>query len=89
MAELVAQRLINPEVCIACFSCSETCSRGAIVIRQGRVAVDFASCDDCGACVTTCPTGAIGAHRLATWDRPHAVEAQLTWQSLPGDEIAG
>lgn len=49
---------IDPEVCIGCGVCFETCSFDAIEENDGyRVLSE--RCDDCGSCLRACPVGAI------------------------------
>lgn len=42
--------------CVACGSCVKVCSRGAITIKNGVIAiVDSKLCVGCGLCAKTCP----------------------------------
>jgi benzoyl-CoA 2,3-dioxygenase component A len=89
MSERVQQRLVDPELCSACYGCHEVCPKGAIVIENRRVAVDPALCELCGECVTECATGAIDTLRPVPGGSPFGVEEQLGWDSLPPEELAG
>ncbi len=81
---LARQHLIDPEVCIRCNTCEESCSKGAISHDRVSYAVDFDKCDACGDCLPPCPTGAIDSWRRV--GRPFPVAEQLAWTALPDDE---
>lgn len=83
----VAQRLVDPDICSACYGCFEVCPRGAIEIRNRRVGVDPALCEDCKACVTECGTGAIDIVRMVPREAPYSLEQQFSWDNLPQDEF--
>jgi len=82
-AELVRQHLIDPEICIRCNTCEETCPVNAITHDTRNYVVRFEVCENCKACISPCPTGAIDNYRRVDKSRPHAIEAQLTWDALP------
>jgi benzoyl-CoA 2,3-dioxygenase component A len=84
--ELVRQHLIDPEICIRCNTCEETCPRGAITHDSRNYVVKPDLCGNCGDCLAPCPTGAIDSWRRVS--RPYGVEEQLAWDSLPPDESA-
>ena len=50
---------INPEKCIACGKCFETCVFGAIEKRNTGFRINPLLCEGCGACQLVCPTEAI------------------------------
>lgn len=79
------QRLVDPELCSACYGCYEACPKGAVVIENRRVAVDPALCRDCGDCEAECATGAIEARRMV--DVAWSVEEQLAWDRLPPEDF--
>ena len=54
----------NPKLCIgdaACGRCLAICPRQALSVADadGRIGVDWNSCDDCGRCVAACPAQAL------------------------------
>ncbi|WP_298345782.1 benzoyl-CoA 2,3-epoxidase subunit BoxA [Ferrimicrobium sp.] len=80
---LLRQHLIDPEVCIRCNTCEETCPIGAITHNDDNYVVDPAICASCGDCLGPCPTGAIDSWRIVT--TPHSIDDQLGWELLPED----
>lgn len=51
--------LVQP-LCVACGSCIQACSMGAICIPAGIIAkVDLKKCVGCGKCSKICPAGVI------------------------------
>jgi len=52
---------IDPEKCVGCGACKETCPAGAISEDGGKCVIDAATCVDCGACAGGCPVEAIAA----------------------------
>ena len=57
--EIVRQHLIDPEICIRCNTCEETCPVDAISHDSRNYIVDAAKCNFCNDCISPCPTGAI------------------------------
>ena len=55
-ATLVA--VVDPECCVACGICEETCPFGAISVDQ-VARVNGTKCTGCGQCVAECPRGAL------------------------------
>ena len=49
--------------CIACTRCSRECPKEAIVVENNLAKIDPEKCDDCGHCVTTCPTKCILSYK--------------------------
>jgi benzoyl-CoA 2,3-dioxygenase component A len=84
--DLVRQHLIDPEICIRCNTCEETCPRGAVTHDGRNYVVKPGLCGNCGDCLAPCPTGAIDSWRRVS--RPYSIEEQLAWDSLPPDESA-
>jgi benzoyl-CoA 2,3-dioxygenase component A len=80
------QHLIDPESCIRCNTCEDTCPSGAITHGERNYVVDAAKCTHCGECIQPCPTGAIDNHRTVPSAMAYSVQAQLGWDSLP-DEL--
>ena len=57
---------INPEFCIACGKCVESCKFGAIHLNEHGVAeVDEEKCIACGRCTRECPQHIIHLHDCA------------------------
>ena len=56
---VLRQHLIDPEICIRCNTCEETCPIDAITHDARNYVVDAAICNGCNACISPCPTGAI------------------------------
>jgi len=85
---LVRQHLIDPEICIRCNTCEETCPVDAVTHDDVNYVVDPDICQPnlCMECLGPCPTGAIDSWRLTS--RPWALEEQFGWDELPPDEEA-
>lgn len=83
----VAQRLVDPEICSACFGCFEVCPTGAVVVRNRQVAIDPALCNDCKACVAECSTDAINVIRMVPDNAAYGIEEQFNWDKLPAEEF--
>ncbi len=88
LVDVLKQHLIDPEICIRCNTCEETCPVDAITHDSRNYVVDAAKCNACLACIGPCPTGAIDNWRVVRRDDPHAVVAQLTWDMLPVEDDA-
>ncbi|MBI5897760.1 MAG: benzoyl-CoA 2,3-epoxidase subunit BoxA [Rhodocyclales bacterium] len=82
-ATILRQHLIDPEICIRCNTCEETCPVDAISHDARNYVVDAAKCNYCYDCISPCPTGAIDSWRNVRADAPHSTADQLTWDSLP------
>ncbi len=89
MTELVRQHLIDPEICIRCNTCEETCPIDAISHDTRNYVVDFEICNWCNDCISPCPTGAIDNYRNVAKSSPYSLAAQLTWDDLPREVEAG
>jgi NAD-dependent dihydropyrimidine dehydrogenase PreA subunit len=50
---------INYEDCNGCGECAEICPTGAIILQNGKAALDESLCEGCLVCVDSCPQGAI------------------------------
>jgi benzoyl-CoA 2,3-epoxidase subunit A len=81
--EVLKQHLIDPEICIRCNTCEETCPVDAITHDSRNYVVDAAKCNACLACIGPCPTGAIDNWRVVARDAAHGVDAQFGWDVLP------
>ena len=80
---LLKQHLIDPEVCIRCNTCEETCPIDAITHDDRNYVVDPSICNGCNACVPPCPTGSIDHWHTVLKVSPYSVEEQLQWDELP------
>jgi benzoyl-CoA 2,3-dioxygenase component A len=78
------QHLIDPEVCIRCNTCEETCPVGAVTHDANNYVVDAAKCNFCLDCIQPCPTGSIDNWRFVT--RSYTVVEQFSWGELPVQE---
>lgn len=86
MDKLIKQHLIDPEICIRCYTCEMTCPIGAIEHDDNNVVVDASKCHFCMDCIPVCPTGSIDEWRVVT--APYSLEDQFAWDELPEqDEI--
>lgn len=85
-AEVLKQHLIDPEICIRCNTCEETCPIKAITHDSNNYVVDPDICNGCMACVPPCPTGAIDNWRLMVRAEAYGVQEQLGWEELPGEK---
>ncbi len=80
---LIRQHLIDPEVCIRCNTCEDTCPIDAITHDDRNYVVDPDICNGCGACVPPCPTGSIDNWRTLPKAAAYSVAEQFTWDELP------
>ncbi|MCG8493786.1 MAG: benzoyl-CoA 2,3-epoxidase subunit BoxA [Sneathiellales bacterium] len=78
------QHLIDPEICIRCYTCEDACPIDAITHNDDNVVVDFSKCDFCMDCIAPCPTGSIDNWRVVT--TPYTLEEQYEWLDLPEQE---
>ena len=81
--EVIRQHLIDPEICIRCNTCEETCPVDAITHDSRNYVVDPAICNGCNACISPCPTGAIDSWREVSRDTAYSLADQLSWDTLP------
>jgi len=86
---LVKQHLIDPEVCIRCNTCEETCPVDAITHDDRNYVVNAEVCNACGACLSPCPTGSIDHWRVVPRDKVFTLVEQFGWDELPTTEQAG
>ena len=84
MHQPIKQHLIDPEICIRCHTCEETCPINAITHNDDNVVVDASICNYCMDCIPVCPTGSIDNWRVVL--KPYSVEEQLEWMELPEQE---
>lgn len=82
MNKPLKQHLIDPEICIRCYTCEMTCPVNAIVHDANNVVIDAETCNFCMACIPVCPTGSIDEWRVV--ETPYTLEDQYSWEELPG-----
>jgi benzoyl-CoA 2,3-dioxygenase component A len=80
---MIRQHLIDPEVCIRCNTCEETCPVDAITHDGRNYVVDAAICNACNACISPCPTGSIDHWHVVPKSKAYSLEEQLGWDELP------
>lgn len=78
------QHLIDPEICIRCYTCEMTCPIEAITHNDDNVVVDFEKCNFCMDCIPVCPTGSIDEWRVVS--EPYSLQQQFEWTELPEQE---
>jgi benzoyl-CoA 2,3-dioxygenase component A len=81
--DIAVQHLIDPEICIRCNTCEETCPIDAIEHDARNYVVKFEVCNGCNACLPPCPTGAIDNWRKVSRGHPHTLAEQYGWDVLP------
>ncbi|MCU9836463.1 benzoyl-CoA 2,3-epoxidase subunit BoxA [Ruegeria sp. WL0004] len=88
MTQPIKQHLIDPEICIRCYTCEMTCPEQAIEHDDMNVVVDVDKCKFCMDCIPVCPTGSIDNWRVVA--EPYSLEDQYAWTDLPAQEdVAG
>jgi benzoyl-CoA 2,3-dioxygenase component A len=80
---LIRQHLIDPEVCIRCNTCEDTCPIDAITHDDRNYVVDPNICNGCNACLPPCPTGSIDNWRTVPKAAAYSVLDQFSWDELP------
>lgn len=78
---LQRQHLIDPEICIRCNTCEETCPVDAVSHNEDNYIVDPEKCNFCLDCISPCPTGAIDNWRTVA--EPYSLAEQGEWDELP------
>jgi benzoyl-CoA oxygenase/reductase BoxA protein len=89
LPEVLKQHLIDPEICIRCNTCEETCPVDAITHDSRNYVVMADKCNGCMACVPPCPTGAIDNWRTVLRKDAYSIEQQFEWDVLPGEQAIG
>ncbi len=84
MNKPIKQHLIDPEICIRCYTCEMSCPIEAITHNDDNVVVDAEKCNFCMDCIPVCPTGSIDEWRVV--NTPYSVEEQFEWMELPEQE---
>ncbi|AXI45010.1 benzoyl-CoA 2,3-epoxidase subunit BoxA [Sulfitobacter sp. SK012] len=80
----VKQHLIDPEICIRCYTCEMTCPLNAIEHDDNNVVVNADLCNFCMDCVPVCPTGSIDEWRVVA--TPYSLAEQYEMEELPGQQ---
>jgi benzoyl-CoA oxygenase/reductase BoxA protein len=88
-AEVLRQHLIDPEICIRCNTCEETCPIGAITHDSRNYVVRADTCKACRACISPCPTGAIDNWRTVLRSEAYSIDDQFGWDELPAESPPG
>lgn len=83
---LIRQHLIDPEVCIRCNTCEDTCPIDAISHDDRNYVVDPNICNGCNACLPPCPTGSIDNWRTVSKSAAYSVVEQFSWDELPAQQ---
>ena len=78
------QHVIDPEICIRCNTCEETCPIDAVTHDNNNYVVNAEICNHCMDCIAPCPTGAIDNWRVVM--APYSVEDQFSWSDLPAQQ---
>lgn len=81
MNALIKQHLIDPEICIRCNTCEETCPVDAITHDNNNYVVDVTKCNLCMDCIQPCPTGSIDNWRIVM--QGYSLQEQFSWNELP------
>ena len=81
MTSPLKQHLIDPEICIRCYTCEMTCPLQAIEHDDNNVVVDASKCNFCMDCIPVCPTGSIDEWRVV--ETPYTLEQQYEMEELP------
>jgi len=84
---LLKQHVIDPEICIRCNTCEETCPVDAVTHDDNNYVVNADICNYCMDCISPCPTGAIDNWRVVT--KAYSLEEQFSWSELPPQEDLG
>ncbi len=81
------QHLIDPEICIRCYTCEMTCPVQAIEHDDNNVVVNADLCNFCMDCIPVCPTGSIDEWRVVpSRDAVYSLDEQYEWMELPDQQ---
>jgi len=80
----VKQHLIDPEICIRCYTCEMSCPIEAITHDDNNVVVNADICNFCMDCIPVCPTGSIDEWRVV--NTPYTLDQQFEFEELPDQE---
>jgi benzoyl-CoA 2,3-dioxygenase component A len=84
---VLKQHVIDPEICIRCNTCEETCPIDAVTHDDNNYVVDASICNHCMDCISPCPTGAIDNWRVVT--TAYSLDEQYSWTDLPAQQAFG
>ncbi len=84
---ILNQHLIDPEICIRCNTCEDTCPIDAVTHDGNNYVVDPEICNFCMDCIAPCPTGSIDNWRRVPKAKPYSLDDQFGWDELP-EELA-
>src|SRR5919198_5793067 len=84
VGDLLKQHLIDPEICIRCNTCEETCPVDAVTHDDNNYVVDPEKCNFCLDCISPCPTGSIDNWRIVT--ARYSLDDQFGWRELPAQD---
>jgi len=87
MSQPFKQHLIDPEICIRCYTCEMSCPLEAIEHDDNNVIVDASKCNFCMSCIPVCPTGSIDEWRVV--NQPYSLDDQYSWAEMPEQEDLG
>src|SRR5262245_65840724 len=82
--DVLKQQLIDPEICIRCNTCEETCPVDAVTHDGNNYVVDASICNHCMDCIAPCPTRSIDNWRAAA--DAYSPEARRSWPELPAEQ---
>lgn len=85
----IRQHLIDPELCVRCNGCEDTCGQQAITHNHRNYVIDMDRCNACMDCIEQCPTGAADHWRVVPTGQVYSLQEQLTWDALPMQEDLG
>ncbi len=73
----------TPELCLGCRICEENCTPNAIKFNDDKIPeIDILACRACGACVASCPSGALDLPCLTNEQLLSATKAAVTFNQL-------
>ena len=87
--ELIKQHVIDPEICIRCNTCEDTCPIDAVTHDDNNYVVQVDICNHCMDCISPCPTGAIDNWRTVEKSSAYSIDDQFSWDELPDEKAPG
>lgn len=86
---ILNQHVIDPEICIRCNTCEDTCPVDAVTHDANNYVVDPEKCNFCMDCIAPCPTGSIDNWRQVLRTTPYSIDEQFSWEELPEELSEG